>query len=160
PALVEREVHARDRLTRRIARGRLRRENPLHHRAQERRRRSFAGHVAEGKTEASRGQIDVIIEVAADRTARQRRRRETEERAVAAALREKRLLDLGGDAHLLLHLRLLHRLAIEPRVLDRDRRLGGQRFERALRGAGKEAALLAAVEIEHADAFLFGRRRF
>ncbi len=71
-------------------------------------------------------------------------------------LRQQRLLDLRGDLHLLLHPRLLERLAVEPGILDRDRGLGGQRLERGAGGARQQGALLAAVEIEHADALLFG----
>ena len=82
-----------------------------------------------------------------------------EEGARVAGLGQERLLDLGRDPHLLLHPRLLHRFAIEPGVLDRDRRFGGQRLERAAGRAREERALLAAVEIEHADAPLARRRR-
>jgi hypothetical protein len=49
------------------------------------------------------------------------------------AFGQERLLDLRRDPHLLLHLRLLHRLAIETGVFDRDRRFGGRAFSSAPR---------------------------
>ena len=119
---------------------RLRGEHALHQRAQERRGRSLAGDVAEREAERRRP---------ADRRSRRSRRRSigtasTPPRRVkkaptAAGLRQQRLLDLRRDPHLLLHPRLLERLAIEPGVLDRDRRLGGQRLERRARRARRAA---------------------
>ena len=73
-------------------------------------------------------------------------------------LRQQRLLDLGRDPHLLLHPRLLHRLAIEAGVLDRDRRLGRERLERGPRRVRQQRALLAAVEIQDADPALLADR--
>ena len=139
---------------RRVARRRLRREDALHHRAEERRGRPLARDVAEREPERAVREVDVVVEVAADRSARQRGGRRLEEDAAAAGLREQRLLDLRGDPHLLLHPRLLHRLAIEPRVLDRDGGLGGQRLERGAGRVREQRALLAVVEVQHADAAL------
>ena len=154
-ALVEREVDARDCLARRVARGGLRGENALHHRAQQRGRRPLSRDVAEREAKGAAGQIHVVVKVAADGSARNRCGREAEECADAPAFRQKRLLDVSGDPHLLLHLRLLHRLAIEPRIFNGHGRFGGKRLERAASGAREEAALFTAVEIQHADpAFL------
>ena len=90
----------------------------------QRRRRPLAGDVAEREAERRRP---------ARRGSRRSRRRSIgtagspppprRSRRLARGFGQQRLLDLGGDAHLLLHPRLLERLAIEPRVLDRDRRL-------------------------------------
>ena len=131
----------RDRLRRVVAGRRLRREDPLHHRAEQRRGRALARHVAEREAERAVGHVDVVVEIAADRPARQRRRRGAEVAARTRRLREQRLLDLRGDPHLLLHPRLLHGLAVEPGVLDRDRGLGRQRLERGARRVPTAATL-------------------
>ena len=102
------------------------------------------------------GQVDVVEEVAADRTARHRLAEGVEERALAARLGQQRLLDLGRDPHLLLHLALLEGLAIEPGVLDGDGGLGGQRLEGRAGGARQQRAFLAAVQIQHPDALFLG----
>ncbi len=81
------------------------------------------------------GQIDVVEEVAADRSARHRLADRFEELSLAPGLGQERLLDLGGNPQLLLHARLLERLAVEAGVLDRDRGLGRQRLQRRSRGA-------------------------
>ena len=135
-----------------VAGRRLRREDALHHRAQQRRRRPLARDVAEREAQRSVAHFDVIVEVAADRPARQRRRRGAEVAAGPRRLREQRLLDLRGDPHLLLHPRLLHRLAVEAGVLDGDRGFGRQRFERGARRSRQQRPLLLAVEIQDADA--------
>ena len=104
------------------------------------------------------GQIQVIEEVAADRAARNRGGRRVVEPARVAAVRQERLLDLGGDAHLLLEPRLLDRLAVEPRVLDRHGRLGRQRLERRTRRGRQKLPFLPAVEVQHPDPLLLARR--
>jgi len=60
-------------------------------------------------------------------------------------------LNRRGDLELLLELRLVERLAVEPRVLDRERRFGAERLERGLRRRRFQRATVAAVEIEDAD---------
>ncbi len=112
----------------------LGREDALDDGGQERRRRALACYVANGESEFAAGQVHVVEEVAADRAARQRRAHRFEETAHALRLGKQRALDVGRDAHLLLHLGLVERLAVQPRVLDGDRRLGGERFERGARG--------------------------
>ena len=84
----------------------------------------FPGDVAKDEAELAGGQIDVVEEVAADGAARNRRRRGGEKRSNAIRLRQQRLLNGRRDLELLLEFRLLECLAVEPRVFDRQRRLG------------------------------------
>ncbi len=119
-------------------------------------RRSFPGDVSDDESEPADRQVDVVEEVAADRSARDRRAGGGEERAGAAGGGQQRLLDGGRDLQLLIQFRALERLAIEPRVLDGH---GGFRAQRLERRAGRrraQRAPLPAVEIEHADHFVFG----
>ena len=106
-------------------------EHAEHGRRQQRGRRSLAGHVADDEPELAVRQIDVVEEVAADGAARrptppQSRRT----RPSRARRRQQRLLNRGRDLQFLLELRLVERLAVEPRVLDGERRFGRQRLER------------------------------
>src|SRR5207302_3762448 len=74
--------------------------------------------------------------------------------AVAVRRRQQRLLNRGGDLQLLLELRFVERFAVEPRVLDCQRRFGRQRLERRLRRRRPQRAALAAVEVQHANELL------
>ncbi len=71
------------------------------------------------------------------------------------AFGQQRLLDFSGDAQFVLDARLLERLPIQARVFDRDAGLCGQRVERRAGMRREQAALFAAVEIEHADVLGF-----
>src|SRR5262249_8676495 len=133
---------------------RLGAERAEHGGGEQRRRRSLPRNVAEDEAELTAGQIDVIEEVASDGAARDRRGRGREELPVAIAGGQERLLNRRGDLELLLELCLVGRLAIQARVLERERRFGRQRVERRLRRRGSQGAPLAAVEIQDADEFL------
>ncbi len=76
------------------------------------------------------GEIDVVEEVAADGQAGRRRAARREERAVDVRRRQQRSLNGGGDFQFLLELRFVERLAIEPRVFDRERRFRREHLER------------------------------
>ena len=80
-----------------------------------------------------------------------RRAGRLEERAAVVAFGQQRALDFRGDLQLVLDARLLERFAIEPRVFDRDAGFGRERIERGARMRREQAALFAAVEIQHAD---------
>src|SRR5262249_59815626 len=110
--------------------------------------RPLPRHVADDEPEATVGEIDIVEEVAADGAAGDGRGRRREKRPLAVPRREQRLLNRGSDFQFLLELCLVERLAIEPRILDRQRRLGRQRLERRLRRGRAQRAALAAVEVE------------
>ena len=150
-------VHTRQGLRRWHSQRRERREHALNDSGQEGRGRALARHVAHGEAEARIGELDVVEEVAANRPAGHRLRNGLEEGALALRIRQKGLLDLGSDLQLLLHLGLLERLPVQPRVLDGHRGLGCQHLERGLRGRRGQRALLLAVEVQHADALFLHR---
>ena len=141
-------------------RGGLRGEDPLHHRAQQRRRRSLAGHVAERKSHRAVRQVDVIVEIAANRPAGQRRRRRAEKRAGAGHLRAA--APAGSRP------RSASPAPSSPSPSSRDRAWRFRwrqpprwRASRAPRFVelDSSSSLFATVEVQHADAFvaLFGR---
>ena len=77
--------------------GRFGAEHAEHRRREQRRRRSLARHVADDEAELAGRQIDVVVEVAADRAAGDRRGRGREERALAVRDRQQRLLNRRRD---------------------------------------------------------------
>ena len=112
---------------------RLGAEHPGDRRRQQRGRRTLARDVADDEAESSVGKIDVVEEVAADRETRRRRGGRREERAADVRRRQQAALNRRGDLQLLFVLRLVERLAIEPRVLNRERRFRRQHLERRAR---------------------------
>ena len=88
-AMIEpRDDRCRSRLIRRLDA-----EHPEHRRREQRRGRPFACHIPQNEPERAGGQIDVIVEVAADRAAWDRGGRRRKERAGAIGRRQQRLLD-------------------------------------------------------------------
>ena len=141
-----------DGLLRAVADRHERREDAENFRRQQRRRRPLAGDVADQEAELPVGHVLHVEEVAADRARACTEVPADWKKATAvAAFRQQRLLDFRGDLQLVLDARLLERLAIEARVFDRHAGFGRQRVERGARVRRQQAALLAAVEIQHAD---------
>ena len=60
-----------------------------------------------------------------------------------------------GSPQLLIEPRFLQALAVEPGVLDRDRRFGGQGLEDELRRLRSQGPLDPAVQVQDADATVF-----
>jgi len=112
----------------------MRGERALERRRQQCRRRSFARHVAQREAEIAARQLEVFEEVAADRAARNRRADHLDTLADVPGVGQQSLLNLGGDPQLLLDPRLLERFPVQPRVLNRHRRLGGERLDTGSRG--------------------------
>ena len=136
----------------------MRREQALERRRQQRRGRPFAGHVAQREAEIAARQLEVLEKVAADRPARDRRADHLDTLTDVPGVWQQSLLNLGRDPELLFEPPLLERLTIQPRVLDRDCRLRGERVDSGPRRRRQQRALFAAVQIQNADPFLFGRR--
>ncbi len=153
---AQRLVHVGDRRGGTVRQQHVRREHALHEGAHERGRRPLARDVAEREPERRTGIVEVVEEVAPDRSARDAGRGGLDEPQAGPRLRQQRLLDLGGDPHFLIHAALLELLAVQPGVLDRHGRLGRERLEAGPRGIGEQRALLAAIEVQHADAAIFG----
>ena len=158
-AAAQRLVHVRHGRRRAVGVLRLRREHALHQRAHERGRRPFAGDVTEREAERVAG---------GRRGSRRSRRRSIGTECWPPPPRRSRGSTRGfGSSACWISaamriscsiLRLLELVAIEPRVLDRDRRFGRQRLERRARRVGEQRAALAAVEIQHADAPVLAAR--
>ena len=113
--------------------------------------RALAGDVAAQEAKHAIRRVDQIEEVATNRARLERGASRLEEFAVVRALRQQRALDFRRNLQLVLKPRLVECLAIEARVLDRDTGLVRQGIERGAGVRRQQAALLAAVEIEHAD---------
>ena len=122
-------------------------------RAVERRRHALARHVADGDDEAVRLGREEVVEVAAELARRLEPRRDVDAlQALGQLGRQQRRLHALREADLLLepHLVRADRL-VEPRVLDRDRRLAREQRQ-DLDVALREGVELRALEIEDADA--------
>ena len=138
--------------------GRMRREIALHGGRQERGGRPLARHVAEREPELGVRKLEIVEEIAANRTARNARGGDVERPAGVAGLGQQALLNLGGDAQVALELGLLRRLRVQPRAVDGEGRLGRERLERGPGRLREQGAALAAVQIQHADGLRLGAR--
>jgi hypothetical protein len=69
---------------------------------------------------------------------------------------QQRPLDFGGQLKLAFDSRLLGGLAVQPALSIAEAAFARDRFERAARRRRHQLALLAAVEIQHADRTLIG----
>ena len=104
----------------------------MQRRHQERGRHALARDVADQQRRArSPRQLEEVVVVAADLPGRPVPAAELEAGEPRSARRQDLALDLGGELHLALEPLLLQRLAVEARVLERDRRLVGEQGERA-----------------------------
>ena len=153
---AERAVHATAHLRGGIDRVGLTGEQSLHHGGQQRGGRPLAGHVGHGERQCAVVARHVVEQVAADRAAWRGAGHQLHPGRRVVIRRQQRALDLRGDAQLMRRTLGLHRLLIEPRVLDDHRSLGRERVQHA---GGLQVALLAAVQIQHTDAALTGIRR-
>ena len=127
---------------------------PCRSRAEQRRRRPLAGHVAEGEAEHVAGQVHDVVEVAADRAAGNRSGPPLSKNAAVARLAAA--APAGSPRRCGCPVRAWPSpcaRSIQPRVLDGRATLRRRAFRARLASTPRAVRrALAAVEVEHADA--------
>jgi hypothetical protein len=126
-----------------------------HH--QQRRIQSLAGNIANDKTDAAIGQVEIIVEVARDLVRRQVHAEQG--KTVTATLGQQRFLHAPGEVEFALHARLLDQLVCHARIVDGQRsRCGHQAQDLGILGA--EGAATAFVDhLKRADRTIGGGQR-